>query len=76
MGFVIYQFLGVFDDIFDINTFTGIFAQGLLSGILGIAAAVVILRILSSAELDEAVAAFRRKFWKAQVLAPEIDEQA
>ncbi len=76
MGFVAYQFLGVFDDIFDINTFTGIFAQGLLSGILGVSAAVVILRILRSAELAEAVAAFRRKFWKAQVLAPEIDEQA
>lgn len=76
MGFVVYQFLGVFDDIFDINTFTGIFAQGLLSGLLGIAAGVIILRILSSTELAEAVAAFRRKFWKAQVLAPEIDEQA
>ncbi len=49
MGFVAYQFLGVFDDIFDINTFTGIFAQGLLSGILGVSAAVVILRILRSA---------------------------
>ncbi len=76
MGFVVYQFLGVFDDIFDINTFTGIFAQGLLSGILGILSAGIILRILKSAELDEAIAAFRRKFWRAQVLAPEIDEQA
>lgn len=64
IGLVAYKMLDVFDKIFDINTFMGIFFQGLCAGIIGIMGGIFILKILKSRELDEVWATFHRKIWK------------
>jgi len=74
IGFVSYHFLNFFDDIFDINTFWGIFFQGALSGLAGIFFGVLLLMLLKSRELADISAALRHRFWKAEVIAPEPTE--
>ncbi|OGZ04484.1 MAG: murein biosynthesis integral membrane protein MurJ [Candidatus Lloydbacteria bacterium RIFCSPHIGHO2_01_FULL_41_20] len=71
MGFTAYQFLGVFDKIFDINTFWGIFAQGFFSGIIGLIVGTILLKLLGSHELTEIHSSLKHKFWKTRAIAPE-----
>lgn len=61
MGFVSYLCLGIFDDVFNINTFSGILMQGLLSGIIGIAAGVLLLNLLGNKEIAEVQRAIRSR---------------
>ena len=68
MGFVAYWSLGFFDNMFNINTLFGILMQGLLSGILGIIAGIIVLRLLGSEELFDTYSALREKFWKTKVV--------
>lgn len=74
MGFVSYFFLGIFDDVFNITTGRGIFFQGLLSGILGIASGVLVLYLMKNRELADLIKTLSHKFWKNKVLAPEQGE--
>lgn len=74
MGLVAYIFLGIFSNIFDLDTGRGIFFQGFLSGILGITSGVIILIILKNKELFDLIHAFRNKFWRNRVIAPEQGE--
>lgn len=71
MGFVVHQFLNVFDSVFDINTFWGIFAQGFLSGILGIAVGIILLKLLKNKEIDEIQESLRKKFWRVKTVGSE-----
>ena len=71
MGFVTHRLLSVFDNIFDIHTFIGIFLQGLLSGLLGIIVGIVLLFLLRNKEIREISSALHHKFWKSTVVAPE-----
>jgi putative peptidoglycan lipid II flippase len=71
MGFVAYKYLDIFDDIFNINTFFGIFMQGLLSGLIGIFCGIVLLKLLKNREIDEVWRALHKKFWKAKVIGPD-----
>lgn len=52
-GLAAYQGLGVFARVFDLHTFLGVFGQGFLAGILGIAATAASLWALGSRELKE-----------------------
>ena len=63
--------LNVLDKVFDINTFIGIFGQGLISGIVGIIAGILVLKLLKSNELRETSASLHRKFWKTTVISSE-----
>jgi len=74
MGFVAYVGLNIFDDIFNINTVAGIFLQGLCSGLLGIFAGVLVLKILKSVEFEETVKTLHKKFWKVRPIAPDTRE--
>jgi len=75
MGFFAYQSLQVFARIFDLDTFLGIFMQGLLSGFIGIIAGVFILKyVIKSDELDEVARALHGRFWKVKPIAPEKEE--
>jgi len=74
MGFIAYQFLNIFDDVFDLNTFWGIFSQGFLSGVLGIAAGLLLLKMLKNKEVTEITRALHTKFWQARPVAPEKEE--
>lgn len=71
MGFVVHRFLNIFDDIFDLNTFLGIFAQGLLSGLIGIAAGLFMLYLLKNREIKEIWRGLHKKFWKTRVISSE-----
>ena len=74
MGTVAYLLLGVFDNVFNINTGTGIFLQGFISGIIGIGVGVFILFLLKNKELDSLISALSKKFWRKSVIAPEQSE--
>ena len=74
MGFVAYQFLQIFGKIFNLDTFLGIFSQGFFSGVLGIIAGVIMLRVLGNKEVVEITRALHTKFWKARPVAPETEE--
>ncbi|MBI2109275.1 MAG: murein biosynthesis integral membrane protein MurJ [Parcubacteria group bacterium] len=71
MGFVAYQFLEIFDNVFDINTFWGIFLQGFFSGMLGVVAGILLLKILGNKEIAEVSAALHHRFWKTKPVAPD-----
>lgn len=71
MGFVAYLCLGVFDNIFNINKLWGIFLQGFCSGVIGIVALIIMLKVLKSKELDETISTLRQKIWKARPLIPD-----
>ena len=74
MGFVSYEFLNVFDDLFDIDTFWGIFSQGLFAGIVGIATGVMMLVLLGNKEIVEVWKSLHSKFWRADTVAVEQEE--
>jgi peptidoglycan biosynthesis protein MviN/MurJ (putative lipid II flippase) len=71
MGVVSYFALSLLDNVFDINTFLGIFAQGFLAGLAGIVVWVIVLRLMNNAELNTFWIALRNKFWKTPIIAPE-----
>lgn len=71
MGFAAYEALRVFDDVFDINTLFGIFAQGFLSGVIGIGAGVALLIILGNAEAREVWQTLHKRFWRRTPIAPD-----
>lgn len=66
-----YAALALFGSRFDINTFWGIFAQGVFAGSLGMAVWIAALMILGNREFKAVTNALRRKFWKTDVVAPE-----
>jgi len=74
MGFVSYQFLQVFGNIFNLDTFFGIFFQGFFSGILGVIAGIGLLKLVGNKEIKEIGRALHTKFWQARPVAPEKEE--
>jgi peptidoglycan biosynthesis protein MviN/MurJ (putative lipid II flippase) len=73
MGYVTYKMLYVFDNIFDVNTLTGIFLQGFISGVIGIISAIIILYLLKSTELIEVWSTLHKKIWKVKVVPPDAE---
>jgi len=67
-GALAYILLALLDDVFDINTLFGIFAQGFISGIGGLSLAVVILTLLKNEEVKEVWKTLHHKFWKARAI--------
>lgn len=74
MGFVSYEFLDVFDNLFALNTFWGIFSQGLFAGIVGIATGVLMLALLQNEEIKEVWKSIHSKFWRANIVIAEQEE--
>ncbi len=70
LGLVTYLGLNIFLPIFGTTTFLGVFLQGFISGILGIASAVVVLYLLKNEELKDLTQTLKTKFWRAKVIAP------
>ena len=73
-GVVAYYSLRLFSGIFDLHTFSGVFLQGFLSGILGIAVIILTLYILRSQEFFEVVSSFKNSIFKTRVPAPEPEK--
>lgn len=72
-GAVTYLGLRYFDDIFDINTFWGIFAQGLLGGLLGIAAGIAVLWLMKSRELAVIWQTLHHRIRGTTIIGPDPD---
>lgn len=70
-GAVAYLGLNFFSTIFNLNTFWGIFLQGLLAGILGISAGIIVLYLIKSRELREIWRTFHHKIFGAQIVGPD-----
>jgi len=74
LGLVSYLSLNAFSPVFGTTTFWGVFLQGFISGILGIMAAIVVLYLLKSEELNDLIKTLKTKFWRAEVIAPSQEE--
>ena len=74
MGVITYLSLNIFDKIFNIRTFIGIFLQGFISAILGAVVWYLILSFMKNEELHDIVKVFKQKFWKTPAIAPEPEE--
>jgi len=72
-GGVAYLGLNFFSTVFDLNTFWGIFLQGLLAGIMGIAAAIIVLGLMKSHELKEIWQTLHHRIWGSQIIGPDPD---
>jgi len=73
-GFVAFRFLDVFDNVFELNTVFGVFAQGLFSGLSGIAVGVGVLILLKSDEIKEIISTLKNRLIKAEITLPEKEE--
>ncbi len=74
IGTITYIALGLFDDIFSLSTFWGIFLQGLFSGLIGIIGGILVLYLLKSQELKDIYKALHNKFWKNKIITQEQRE--
>ena len=76
MGFVSYLALGLFDNLFDLETLMGVFLQGFLAGLLGIVACVVILKLIGNKEINDIGRSLRSRFWKSRPIGPALENQS
>lgn len=70
-SYVILQALAPF---LDLNTFIGIFVQGLCAGVIGMAVLFIALRVMKNRELKEIWKAFQQRFWQSEPVVPEPEE--
>lgn len=70
-GAAAYGGLNVFDNLFNLQRTSGIFLQGFLAGLIGIAAWLLVLRLLGSRELATMWATVHQKIWRTRPLAPD-----
>ncbi|MAF59337.1 hypothetical protein CL631_00630 [bacterium] len=71
MGVAVHMSLNLLDDVFDLNTFWGIFLQGLISGVLGLIVLVSSLKLLKNKEIEEVWVSIRKKFWRANTVSAD-----
>jgi len=74
LGLVSYISLNILSPVFGTTTFMGVFLQGFISGLLGIAAAICVLYLLGSNELKAVIKALQSRFWRAKTLVPPQEE--
>lgn len=71
---VAYIGLNIFSFVFDLQTFSGIFLQGLFSGLLGICAICTVLYVVKNKEFFEVWEGFKTTVWKDRVVVPEPEK--
>lgn len=71
MGVAAYFSLNFLDNIFDINTYSGIFSQGFLAALAGGIVWCGVLKMLKNKELEETTNAIFSKLRKTPVIVPE-----
>ena len=73
-GVVAYEFLEILGLYLDLNTFMGIFTQGLVAGVAGLLTWWLILELMGNEEIRDVRTALHRKFWKSSVVMPDKEE--
>jgi putative peptidoglycan lipid II flippase len=74
IGYIAYIGLNIFDKVFNIDTFLGIFLQGLCAGIMGIIAGIIILVIIGNSEIRVVWATLHSKIWKSKAITENEPE--
>ncbi len=74
MGFVAYLSLNALSPVFGLETLVGVFMQGLVSGLIGLVAYFVVLKLMKSPELRDIALSWRRRVPQPAVIAPEQPE--
>jgi ammonia channel protein AmtB len=74
-GFFAYVGLNMFDQVFDLDTLRGIFLHGLAGGILGLAAAILVLKILKNEELEEVLDTLQKKIPRTTIFGKWIGKK-
>ena len=74
MSIVAYTALNALDSVFSINTFLGIFSQGLCAGLLAIAVGVGALLLIKNREIREIWQTLHKKFWHVPVIGPDAED--
>ena len=74
MGYVTFLALKYFSTLFDLDTFFGIFGQGLFAGLTGIIAGTIVLVLLDNNEIKIVWKTIHHKFWRAKIIVAETDE--
>ncbi len=69
-----YIALNALVDGFRVETFMGIFMQGVIAGLIGIAAGIAFLASARSPELTEVSTSLHHRFWKSRPIAPQETE--
>lgn len=73
-GFAAYTTLNLTDNYFDLNTFGGIFGQGVSGGIVGIAVTLLTFKLLKSAELSEVWKVLNERMNRNKVVVAEPEK--
>jgi putative peptidoglycan lipid II flippase len=71
MGFAAYITLTLLGRVLSLDTFMGVFAQGLIAGICGVITGIMLLVLLRSPELAEVFGVVRRRIWNTPVIGPD-----
>jgi putative peptidoglycan lipid II flippase len=74
IGYFSYTGLQIFDNVFDLETTLGVFAQGFLSGTLGLFFGLIILIIIGNNEVKEVWKTFSSKIWKVKPIVSGQEE--
>lgn len=73
-GVVAYEFLEILGIYLKLDTFIGIFTQGLVAGVAGLLTWWLILELMGNDEIRDVRTALHRKFWKSTVVIPDKEE--
>lgn len=71
MGITSYFMLGILSNHLDLDTFSGIFLQGLVAGVAGIAVFIAILMAMKNRELADIGRTLHQKIWRAKIVPPD-----
>jgi len=74
IGLVAYVALNILDDVFTLDTFMGIFLQGLFAGIASLIVGASLLLLIKNREIREIWQTLHRKFWKISVVGPDAED--
>jgi len=73
VGAVSYFALNIFAPLLETTTLLGIFLQGAIAGLLGLASGIGVLALLKSKELFEIGNALHQRFWKTKIIATDSE---
>lgn len=74
IGYFSYTSLQIFDNFFNLETTMGVFAQGFLSGIVGLFFGLIILIVIGNNEVKEVWKTFSAKVWKVKPIVSGQEE--
>ncbi len=71
MAGAVYLALNIFDKIFNIRTFAGVFFQGFIAALFGLIFWFYLLCLMKNHELEEIISSLKQKFIRTPPIAPE-----